>query len=412
MRKILVFLYLSIIGFLFSCEPGKGKKSDNQSKQFEKGSFGYDLNFLKTKDSLVVLFNGDAQVIVSPKYQGKVFTSTAGGLSGSSFGWINYDALNSDSIVPHINAYGGEDRMWLGPEGGQYSIFFKPGTEMVFDNWQTPAGLDHEAWQLVSSDSVKVLMEKKLALENYSGTEFQATLKREVKLLSSADLKEKLGVTVHSGLKWVGFESTNTLINSGAEKWSPGKGTLCIWVLSMLNPSDSGTVVIPYVQGDEEMLGEVATTNYFGEIPDNRIKIGNGLVFFKVDGKHRSKLGLSEKRATTFAGSYDAVGKVLTILQFSKPDSSAGYINQLWEIQKEPFKGDVLNAYNDGVLDDGSQMGPFYELESSSPAAFLSPGESITHVQRIFHFVGTEEQLSVVSQKVLGVSVGQIKLIL
>ena len=411
MKKLLVFLYLSILGFLFSCEPGKGKKADNQPKYFEKGTFGYDLNFLKTKDSLVVLTNGDAQVIVSPRYQGKVFTSTATGLSGGSYGWINYDALNSDSIVPHINAYGGEDRMWLGPEGGQHSIFFKPNTKMVFDNWQTPAGLDFEAWQLVSSDSAKVLMEKKLALENYSGTKFQATLKREVKLLAPADLKEKLGVTAHSGLKWVGFESTNTLINAGEEKWSKEKGTLCIWVLSMLNPSDSGTVVIPYAEGDEKILGKVATTNYFGEISDDRIKIGNGHIFFKVDGKYRSKLGLSEMRATTFAGSYDAAGNVLTILEFNKPDTSSGYINQLWEIQKEPFKGDVLNAYNDGVLDDGSQMGPFYELESSSPAAFLSPGESISHIQRIFHFVGTEEQLSVVSQKVLGVSIEQIKII-
>lgn len=185
---------------------------------------------------------------------------------------------------------------------------------------------------------------------------------------------------------------------------------MCIWVLGMFNPSDSGTVVIPYVQGDEKVLGKIATTNYFGEIPADRIKAENGILYFKVDGKHRSKLGLSEKRAASLAGSYDAIHKVLTILQFNKPDTSSGYINQLWEIQKEPFKGDVLNSYNDGPLNNGSQMGPFYELESSSPAAFLAPGESITHIQRIFHFVGNEKQLSLVSQKVLGVSIKQIKL--
>jgi len=45
------------------------------------GSFGYDLEFLKKTDQPVVLKNasGTAQVIVSPKYQGKVFTSTAKG---------------------------------------------------------------------------------------------------------------------------------------------------------------------------------------------------------------------------------------------------------------------------------------------------------------------------------------------
>ena len=24
-----------------------------------------------------------------------------------------------------MNAYGGENRLWLGPEGGKYSLFFK-----------------------------------------------------------------------------------------------------------------------------------------------------------------------------------------------------------------------------------------------------------------------------------------------
>ena len=408
MKKSQLIYGLVVSGLLFSC--GSIPKKVDPAISFGKGTFGYDLDFLKKKDSVIVLSNRNSQVIVSPKYQGKVFTSTATGLSGTSFGWINYKALSSDSIVPHINAYGGEDRMWLGPEGGQFSIFFKPGTEMVFDNWQTPAALDTEPWTLVSKDSVQVSMKKELKLENYSGTQLNATLDREVKLISDNDLVQLLGITPEAGLKWVGFESANTLTNSGTEKWTKEKGTLCIWVLGMLNPSDSGTVVIPYVQGDEKVLGKIATTNYFGEIPADRIKAENGILYFKVDGKHRSKLGLSEKRAASLAGSYDAIHKVLTILQFNKPDTSSGYINQLWEIQKEPFKGDVLNSYNDGPLNNGSQMGPFYELESSSPAAFLAPGESITHIQRIFHFVGNEKQLSLVSQKVLGVSIEQIKL--
>ena len=180
-------------------------------------------------------------------------------------------------------------------------------------------------------------------------------------------------------------------------------------MLGMLNPSDRGTVVIPYVQGEEKDLGKIATTNYFGEIPADRIKYDNGLLYFKVDGRHRSKLGLSEKRATSLAGSYDPINQVLTILQFSKPATSSGYVNSLWEIQKEPFKGDVLNSYNDGPLADGTQMGPFYELESSSPAAFLAPGENLTHIQRFFHFAGTGEQLNRISQKVLGVSIEKIK---
>jgi hypothetical protein len=398
---------LTIISLLASCG-GNTKKEQNISR-FEKGSFGYDLQFLKSKDSVIVLKNGDAQIIVSPKYQGKIFTSTAKGLTGNSSGWINYKALSSDSIARHINAYGGEDRMWLGPEGGQYSIFFKPGDQMVFENWQTPAGLDSESWDLLSHDSVTVSMKKEMQLQNFSGTKFSVALSRQVKLLADNELNQNLGISPDPSVKWVGFETKNRLTNAGNEKWTREKGTVSIWMLAMLTPSEGGVVAIPYEQGEEKELGKVATTNYFGEIPADRIKIDNGILFFKVDGKHRSKLGLSEKRAKTFAGSYDASHQMLTILQFNKPAAGAEYINQLWEIQKEPFKGDVINSYNDGPLADGSQMGPFYEIESSSPAAFLAPGESLTHTQRIFHFVGDEAKLTLISGKVLGVSIDQIK---
>jgi len=407
MKINLIISVLILSGLLASC--GEYPKKVEKSNPFKKGSFGYDIQFLKSKDSVILLKNGDAQVIVSPKYQGKVFTSTANGLNGSSSGWINYKAFNNDSVARHINAYGGEDRMWLGPEGGQFSIFFKPGDKMVFDNWQTPAGLDSEPWKLVSQDLTSVSLKKELQLQNYSGTKFKVSLSRQVKLLSAADLTANLGIAAASTVKWVGFESGNTLTNAGTEKWTKEKGTINIWMLAMLTPSESGVVAIPYVQGGENTLGKVATTNYFGEIPADRIKVGEGVLYFKVDGKHRSKLGLSDKRAKTFAASYDASRQMLTILQFTKPQTSSGYINQLWEIQKEPFKGDVINSYNDGPLADGSQMGPFYEIESSSPAAFLAPGESLTHTQRIFHFVGTETQLSLISGKILGVSIEQIK---
>jgi hypothetical protein len=96
-----------------NAETGDHSKTDN----FQEGSFGYDLNFLKKHDSVIVLTAGDAQIIVSPKYQAKVFTSTAEGNEGPSFGWVHYKAF--DSVDAHMNAYGGENRIWLGPEGGK-----------------------------------------------------------------------------------------------------------------------------------------------------------------------------------------------------------------------------------------------------------------------------------------------------
>jgi hypothetical protein len=64
---------------------------------------------------------------------------------------------------------------------------------------------------------------------------------------------------------------------------------------------------------------------------------------------------------------------------------------------------------NDGPVTPGATpFGPFYELESSSPAAVLAPGASIQHTHRTIHLTGPESELSVIAQAVLGVSVAQI----
>ncbi|WP_158856412.1 DUF6786 family protein [Lunatibacter salilacus] len=404
MYKYHLFLIL-FIG-LFSCQSTHEEAQNGQ--EFKKGTFGFDLEFLDDYDSLVVLGSGDAMLIISPAFQGKVFTSTASRLEGQSFGWINYDAISSQKTAPHINAYGGEDRFWLGPEGGQYSIYFEPGSEMVFDNWQTPASIDIEPWTLVSSSEMSAQLSKSIQLKNYMGTTLQGEVDRVINLLTEADLQRLLDIQLGDGTKWVGFESNNTLTNTGPTSWAEESGTVCIWILGMFNPSDATTVVIPYLTGDEQELGPIATTDYFGEIPGDRIAMQDGILYFKGDGKHRGKLGISPERATSVAGSYDAENKVLTIVQYDKPEEKSLYMNQVWAIQDEPYKGDVINSYNDGPLENGDQMGPFYELETVSPAAFLDPEQSITHTHLTFHFEGEEGQLNEVAEKVFGISLEKI----
>ena len=79
----------------------------------------------------------------------------------------------------------------------------------------------------------------------------------------------------------------------------------------------------------------------------------------------------------------------------------------MWEHQQEPWKGDVVNSYNDGPLDDGSQMGPFYELETSSPAAALKPGGMLRHEHQTYHITGTKKSLEKIAFSTLGVKLEQ-----
>jgi hypothetical protein len=373
---------------------------------YNDGSFGYDLQFLQKHDSVIVLKsdNGNAQIIVSPKYQAKVFTSTAEGTGGQSFGWVNYKAFAAH-VDPHINAYGGENRLWLGPEGGKFSLFFKPAARMDFENWKTPAAFDTEAWLVISEDPRSVNMSKEMNLVNYQGTDLTLTINRNIKILDRQEVINKLDFTISDSVKAVGYETENILINKGSREWTDETGMPCIWILDMFNPSGQTSIIIPYM-GDS--LPKPATTDYFGEIPSNRIKYADSILFFKADGKNRGKLGIHPSRAKAIAGSYDAEKKVLTIILFDV-DNNGKYLNQEWNTVKPPFSGDAVNAYNDGPLASGGQLGPFYELESVSPAAFLKPKGSLIHHHSVFHFTGSETGLNAIAERKLGVSLEKIK---
>lgn len=412
-KTVLSLFAISAIMAACNNPSGSGNEQNDSSRQtsnimkdeYPAGTFGYDLQFLTKYDSSLIVLKSDdsaSQIIISPKYQAKVFTSTADGWKGKSFGWVNYGAF--DKHDPHMNGYGGEDRLWLGPEGGKFSLFFKPGVKQAFNDWHTPAPFDSEPWALVSNNAGKVDMEKDMNLQNYAGTTLAMKVQRSVELLNNQSIAQQLGVDI-TGLKTVGFQTLNTIINTGTQAWTEQTGAPCMWNLDMFTPSEQCTIVIPYIN---EASGKVATTDYFGEIPKERIKYANGILYFKADGKSRGKMGIPPARVKNVAGSYDAVNKVLTIAKFDV-DNNAKYLNQEWRTDRDPYSGDAMNAYNDGPLEDGSQMGPFYEIESVSPAAFLKPGEKQTHQHNVYHFTGDRAMLDAIAKKVLGASLTEIE---
>ena len=404
-----VLKYLMVIAVAIASSSCKEKPQNKQSagSPYAKGTFGYDLDFLKQKDSVVVLNSkdGNGQIVISPKYQAKVFTSTAGGANGKSFGWINYKTFAQTSLDLHMNAYGGEDRLWLGPEGGKYSLFFRPGTKMEIANWHTPAAIDNEEWKLVSHTDKTASLIKSAALLNYSGTTLNLSINRDIKILESADIDKMLGIHPDNKVKSVAFSTVNIITNTGKKAWDNHTGAPCLWNLDMFSPSPETVIVVPYTKNTP---GKVATTDYFGEIAKDRIKFDNGILLFKADGKSRGKLGMSPLKAKTMAGSYDAQNNVLTITLFDL-DPKSTYLNQEWKTDKNPFIGDAVNAYNDGKLVDGSQMGPFYEIESVSPAAFLKPNEKLSHTHSVFHFTGDKDELNQIALKTLGISLINIQ---
>lgn len=404
MRHVKLIVVLLCVGILAGCM--------EQQKKMEKNTFGDDIKFLKKHTDVVVLSDasGDGRVAVLPKMQGRVMTSTADGTDGLSFGWINRELVASEKTIEHMNPYGGEDRFWLGPEGGQFSVFFKNGVPFDLEHWFTPAPIDTEPFELVSKSKDRAVLKKNMQLENYSGTVFDLRVDREVRILGQDEAVEDLGITSADKVKMVTFESINKVTNTGEKAWEKDTGLLSIWILGMFNPSPATTVVVPFKAGPEDKLGPIVNDAYFGKVPADRLVIKDGVLFFSGDGQYRSKIGLSPLRAMPILGSYDAVNQVLTIVRYSKPRGALDYVNSMWELQDEPYKGDVVNSYNDGPPEPGAKpLGPFYELETSSPAAALKPGKTISHVHRTFHLQGPEADLDQIARATLGVTIKEIK---
>lgn len=374
-------------------------------------SFADDLAFLKRHTTVITLSDrtGQAQVALAPAWQGRVMTSTAGGPNGPSYGWINRELIASGRFAPHINVFGGEDRFWLGPEGGQFSIFFAGGAKFDLEHWFTPAPIDTEPFEVVAQARDSAGFRHRFTLTNYSGAVFDVQADRTVRLLSAAQAWEALGLKAVAGLKVVAFESVNGIANRGRRPWTTDTGLLSIWILGMFNPSSATTIVIPVRPGPEAQLGKPVNADYFGPVPPDRLVVKDATVFFSGDGRYRSKIGIGPRRVLPVMGSYDGVNGVLTLVQFSTPPAMHGYVNSMWKIQKEPFAGDVVNSYNDGPPQPGAKpLGPFYELESSSPAAALAPGESLEHLHRTLHVTGPRAGLDAVARAVLRVGLDEI----
>ena len=177
----------------------------------------------------------------------------------------------------------------------------------------------------------------------------------------------------------------------------------------MFRHSPATTVVIPVIQGDASTLGPAVNDSYFGEVPEGRLTVKGNHIFFKADGEYRSKIGVPPGRARGIAGSYDGVSDVLTLVQYDQPEGALDYVNSMWEIQEKPFAGDAINAYNDGPPAPGAApLGPFYELETSSPAIQLEAGGSVTHRHRTMHFTGSGTALETLSRQTLGVGPEEI----
>ncbi len=367
-----------------------------------------DVKFLESHGQVLQLESAEHGVVaLSAKYQARVMTSAVT-RDTPSLGYINRKFITEGKTGTSFDNYGGEDRFWLGPEGGQYSLYFSKGKPFELANWQAPAAMQEGEWTVVDKTTSSVVFSRAMKLTNRAGAAFELEVKRTVRVLTNQEVLARLtGITTFGPIQWVGFETVNQITNKGKRAWTKKDGLLSVWILSMFNPSVDSNVVIPF---ETSAQGEIVNDRYFGVVPSERLHVyaDQGFLTFQCDGLLRSKIGLGPKRAKTWLGSYSESAATLTLVNYDRVEGAKDYVNSMWAQQKDPYGGDVINSYT-GPLEAGKPgLGGFYEMETSSPAAALEPGRSLTHVQRTLHFVGKRSDLEPLAKAALGVSLERI----
>jgi len=383
-------------------------------------SFQSDLQFLSSHTEVIDL-EGPAgrMVLLAPQYQGRVMTSTAGPRRDNSFGWINRDLISRGQRQPQINLYGGEERFWLAPEGGRYSIFFPPAPAeqpLDFAYWRVPECIDTAAFSVVQRERDWAQFAHQAEVQNRAGYTFYIGFERKVSLLSDAEVAQVLACDLADlrDLDLVAHESQNTLRNVGRQAWQPETGLLSIWVLGMNAPAPGATLIVPYRTHVADADLPIVNADYFGPLGPDRLVIdqANGLIYLLGDGEYRSKLGLTYPRAKPVMAAWDRQRQVLTIVSFNLPyleaptrdsadheeaagwrvrDGQVDYVNNVWRVLPDEYRGDVINGYNDGPTPSGEKLGGFFELETLSPALALQPQQAYTHIHRTIHLEAGEK---------------------
>ncbi len=392
---IILVLFALIFIFGFSRSARAGNTFDN------------DLTLLKRHIEPIVLSSGGQRLVVSAELQGRILIASSEGFKNRSIGWINRNYLSTTnnelpaSKIDIQKVGGGADRLWFGPDGGKFSVFFEPGAQTLTENIRVPPNLAQQPFVVAHQSDADVLLENAFSFHNHLGFEFDVHVARTVSLFDENRMQDELAIEIPDGLAWVAYGSKSSVTNVSDVAWRTETGLFSIWSLSTFAPK--ATIAIPL----KKTLTNV--TNYFIPASDRQTHVTDKVVFYNADANFMNKIGIPPQHTLPFIGSYNQDLNQLTIIKFQISDLGAGYVNAVWDPQAAPLNGEIINIFNDGVQENGKPFGPFYEMETSSAALALKPKQSHSHYHYTFHFSGTEDQLSVISEKLLHASLQELK---
>jgi hypothetical protein len=378
----------------------------------DKMQFTEAVELVKEADREAIVLearSGPGALLVAPGLVGRVMCSTFDQGRGSANGWINEKAIHKGKVDPVFNNFGGEERIWFAPEGGQFGLMFGR-KESRFSNYHVQAGMSTIEYKVAGQDDRSVVMQVDMRLENNSGTRFDLQVERRVSLLESCPY----ALGAQEPLEFVAFQTENTVTNTGPMAWRRETGTLAIWCLGQFLEQPHLSIILPIRIDGDAHDSPPTVDEYFkdfclqGTFPANRRVNFEEFVLLKADGKVRGKVGIKRERAKGRLGSYDCESGALIIVDhdfYPEIEYATGY----WRRYEHPFDGDALSIYIDGPEWAGGPDGSSYELETMSPALFLNAREAFAYRNRTFHLRGGREVIGGICRKFLSAGLQQIE---
>lgn len=368
-----------------------------QEKTFPKGTFGHALQQLKPIKDLKILQNGKAMIAVSGSYQARIFTSTAKGKAGKSYGWFNQALINSQEQETNMANLGGESRLWFVPEWGPFSLCFESGKAQIDANLRRPIDLQTKKFSKIKSTEHSLTYGGKMQLINDHDFVFDIEVERTITLLSGNEIEQNLQIMLPSSLDFVSFSAKNVIKNCSAKSFKKQTGLIGIWELGCMLTAPDNVVILPLSQPTDSI------TEYFAEGKDH-IQIKDAVAYYKADAQGLSKIGIPPQYCKNVMGSYSPAQKQLNIVTFTF-DKNGLFVNSMPN-NTAPYQGDVINIFN-GIVNEELDL-PFYEFESISSSQELQPNEKMTHTQTTYHFEGDLEELEKIAKVILGVQLKDI----
>ena len=339
------------------------------------------LTTIKDYTTLIELDSGESTVIIS-EYSGRpigIFPKD----SIYNLLWVNPNIKKA--IETRSHEIGG-DRYWISPERDFF--YKKPET---FEEWTCQSTLDPANYEILMTSENSCTVSSQIFVLNQSTKQgSQGEITRQFKLIKEP---------YHTGLSYCGLEFLDDCVlfrpNLKINGWS-------LATVISGGSENPGTVLIPTNTNPKPI-------SYFGLIPEDRLKIGENYIAFKIDVDNIYKLAIRPEDID-----FDRTAMIGYMLKI--PDSDEfGFVVKLSDdipkSQKECF--DVSRDH------PGSEIGVIQSYNSESPdKPMLNFGEIELQLNRfktfdnashgkakhqLFAYIGTKEEILTIVEKYLGI---------